>query len=127
MAQPDADRGSGPRSGKQLSIARLIRDAALSAYGVAAVTDRRWRDRLAGRLGRRVPGVHVEEQGGLKVELHIELAQGVPAPAVAANVEESVRYIVQRELGRLIDDLRLVVDGRPTGPESGDTSRRPVG
>jgi uncharacterized alkaline shock family protein YloU len=94
---------------------------------VAAVTDRRWRERLADRFGRRVPGVRVEDAAGLRVELHIELAHGVPAAAVAANVEEGVRYIVQRELGRTIDELLLVVDGQPRELIAQDSSRRRQG
>ena len=72
----------------------------------------------------RVPGVRVDADGHFRVEIHLALAAGLPARAVASNVEESVRYVVQRELGRAIDELRILVDGQPMSAHAGGAPPR---
>ena len=87
--------------------------AARDSYGVAAVLGRRWYERALGRLGLGTPGVRVSANDGLHVELNLALVEGVPAAAVLANVASAVRYVVQRDLGRTIDDLVVLVRGQP--------------
>ena len=121
-------RNRSPRKGHEhelQGIGRLVRESALAAYGVAAVGARG----MVGRLGRRlrggVPGVEVANGNRLRVRLDLALIEGVPAAAVAANVAESVRYVVQRETGRLIDELVLVVNGQPMDLSTGGSGRHP--
>ena len=101
-----------------------MRQAALDSYGVAAVIGRRWYDRALGRLGVGTPGVRVRGRNGLRVEINVALAEGVPPAAVLANVGSAVRYVVQRDLGRTIDDLDVLVRGRPLAAAKHGTPRR---
>ncbi len=92
-------------------IGRIVRAAARSSYGVAAVAGEGALQRLAARLGMDSGGVSVRSGGKLSVRINVHLAAGIPATQVAANVAEAVRYHVQRETGRQIDELVVTVDG----------------
>ena len=92
-------------------IAGVVRAAARASYGVAAVAGEGWHERLAARVGIEAGGVKVHGGPPLRVEVNIHLAPGVPAGQVVANVAEAVRYTVQRDSGRTIDELRVTVDG----------------
>lgn len=94
-------------------VRRAVRAAALSCYGVAAVSARRWSDRFWALVGRGPAGVAVETEPMLTVEVNLSLAPNVPQPQVVANVAEAVRYAVQRDFGRSIDRLSVLVDGAP--------------
>jgi len=94
-------------------IGRAVRTAALGSYGVAAVRGMRWYERPLGWLGLGTPGVRVTEDKPLRVELNLALVEGVPPAAVAANVTNAVRYTVQRDVGQRIEELVVLVGGRP--------------
>ena len=49
----------------------------------------------------------------MRVEVNLALVEGVPPAAVAANVTNAVRYTVQRDIGQKIDELVVLVGGRP--------------
>jgi uncharacterized alkaline shock family protein YloU len=115
---------SEAHSGPARRIGELARQAAAASYGVVAVKGPRWYDGLLARLGRRAPGVHVSLQPRLSVSLYLALAPGVPIAQVAGNVEDAVRYVVQREIGRRVDEVAIHVGGvriAPTGGDSGPT------
>jgi uncharacterized alkaline shock family protein YloU len=99
-------------------IGRIVRAAARSSYGVAAVGGEGVLQRLAARLGMDGGGVSVRSGERLRVSVNVHLAAGMPATKVAANVAEAVRYQVQRETGRQIDELEVTVDG--ISPPNGD-------
>ncbi len=84
----------------------------MRAYGVASVKGPHWYDRLLGRLGVSVPGVQVEMNGRLRVEVPLALVEAVP---------------FQRELGLTIDELVIVVDGQPMNAPAGGSSPRQHG
>lgn len=90
-------------------ITELVRRTAADAYGVLSVGGQRWYDRLLSLIGRGRRGVSVQMQP-LRIELRLRVAPGLPTAAVADNVEEAVRYAVQRDLGRSIDELTVHVD-----------------
>lgn len=100
-------------------VGRLIRAAALSCYGVSAVHGQGWPGRLAARFGLGRGGIDVQTRPHLRVRLNLQLASSVPRSQVAANVVEAVRYAVQRDLGRTIDELTVLVDGLPVTPGGG--------
>lgn len=106
-------------------IGRAVRSAALGSYGVAAVRGLRWYERPLGWLGLRTPGVRVRSDKPLRVELNLALVEGVPPAAVAANVTNAVRYTVQRDVGQRIDELIVLVGGRPLAPAAGGASTGP--
>jgi len=104
---------------EERQIGRIVRAAARSSYGVAAVAGEGVLQRLAARLGIDAGGVVVRDGETLSVHVNVHLAAGIPATQVAANVGEAVRYQVQRESGRQIDELVVTVDGiNPLGPDS---------
>jgi uncharacterized alkaline shock family protein YloU len=103
---------------EERQIGRIVRVAARSSYGVAAVAGNGALARLAARLGIDYGGVTVRQAGTLSVHVNVHLAAGIPATQVAANVGEAVRYQVQRDTGRHIDELVVTVDGiNPVGTE----------
>ena len=103
---------------EERQIGRIVRAAARSSYGVAAVAGEGALGRLAARLGIDTGGVEVRRGATLSVRVNVHLAAGIPATQVAANVGEAVRYQVQRETGRQIDELVVTVDGvNPVGAE----------
>jgi len=99
-------------------IRRIVSAAARSSYGVAAVAGEGALQRLAARVGIASGGVSVGRGEKLSIHVNVHLAAGIPAAQVAANVAEAVRYQVQRETGRAIDELVVTVDGiaPPSGP-----------
>jgi uncharacterized alkaline shock family protein YloU len=114
------------RATSRRTIGRAVRKAALGSYGVAAVHEARWYERPLGWFGFKTPGVTISSREPLRVEVNMDLVQGVPPAAVASNVTKAVRYIVQRDVGRPIDELTLSVGGQPLqpAPVSGTTTRR---
>lgn len=94
-------------------VGRVVRGAAESVYGVIAVTGPGWFKRAAARLKLGSRGVVVHSGPPLQVAIDLSVAPGVPTGEVAANVAEKVRYVVRRDLGQVIDDLIVRVDGRP--------------
>jgi len=107
-----AERPSGtlrPIDARQL--ARLVNRVASEAYGVAEVRGEGWYQRLLGWLRRPTAGVTVTTEPRLRIEIDLAVVPGVPGAQVASNVEEAVRYLVQRDLGVAIDELEIRVGG----------------
>jgi uncharacterized alkaline shock family protein YloU len=103
---------------EERQIRRIVRAAARSSYGVAAVAGEGTLNRLAARLGIHSGGVTVRRGEKLSIHVNVHLAPGIPATQVATNVGDAVRYQVQREIGRQIDELLVTVDGiNPLGAE----------
>ena len=88
---------------------------------MAAVRGMRWYDDVLGWFGLRTPGVRVRSDEPLRVELNLALVEGVPPAAVAANVMNAVRYTVQRDVGKRVDELIVLVGGRPLSPATHGT------
>ena len=99
-------------------VRSIVRASAESVYGVVAVVGGGWFDRLFKRLNLGASGVGVVTDPRLAVTVDLRIANGVPARQVAANVAERVRYVVQRDLGRRIDEMTVRIDGRPITFES---------
>ena len=93
-------------------VERVVRLAAESVYGVTAVVGASWADLLASRLRLGRSGVTVVSEPQLRVTVDLRVADTVPAPQVAANVAEKVRYVVERDLAKPIAELSVRVDGR---------------
>lgn len=66
---------------------------------------------ILARLGVRRPGVLVRVEGGLRVELRVLVAAGVPIAEVARQVDSAVRYSVRRAIEREIERVTIYVDG----------------
>jgi uncharacterized alkaline shock family protein YloU len=94
-------------------IDRKVRSAATSVYGVTGLGSQGFLARLSRRLGLGHSGIEVATAGQLAVTIDLLVAPGVPATQVAANVADTVRYSLQRDLGVTLDDLVIRVDGAP--------------
>lgn len=93
-------------------VGRVVRSAAESVYGVAAVVGPSFVGRVAARLSLGRSGVSVVSEPTLRVTIDLRVAPGVPEKQVAENVAEKVRYVVERDLARQIQQLTIRVDGR---------------
>ena len=100
----------GERGIDRREVARIVRAAALTVYGVTAVVGARWLDRLVARMGMSEAGIRVKSDP-LEVDLNVEISPSVPREQVVANLRDAVSYAVQRDLGRPISRLRVTVEG----------------
>ncbi len=85
----------------------LVRNATLSVYGVSGFAGGGWVGRLLDRLGLAHPGLHLEVEDRLTVDLGLTVAYGLPIAEVARQVEASVRYTMARALGREPDRVTI--------------------
>ena len=99
------------------AITDIVRAAALGSYGVTGFAGSPL-DRLAELLGLAQPGVRIEFDDGLEIELDLTVAYGLPIAEVARQVDSAVRYAVRRGLGREVDRLTIHVDGLRFQPGS---------
>jgi len=108
----------------------LVRNATLSVYGVSGFAGGGLIGRLLERLGLAHPGLHLDVDGGLTVDLNLTVAFGLPIAEVARQVDSSVRYALGHALdmepsrvtiriGRLRHEHGMAPDGRD-GPTNGD-------
>jgi uncharacterized alkaline shock family protein YloU len=100
-----------PLPGRSLVTKRAIRDlvrsAVLSAYGVTGFAVGGPVGRLLERLGLAHPGLHIEVDDELTVDLRLTVAYGLPIAEVARQVESSVRYTLRHALGREPDRVSI--------------------
>jgi uncharacterized alkaline shock family protein YloU len=93
-------------------VSRVVRGAAESVYGVAAVVGSGPLNALRARLGLGHSGVTVNAGPPPAITVDIKVAPGVPQDTVAANVADKVRYVVERDMGTHVTQLTVRVDGR---------------
>ena len=93
-----------PTPGRSLVTKRAIRDlvrtAVLSNYGVTGFATGGPVGRLLERVGLVHPGIHLEIEPEIVVDLRLTVAYGLPIAEVARQVESSVRYTLHHALGR---------------------------
>lgn len=92
-------------------VAKLAGAEARATYGVVGMQASPIR-RLA-RLGRGslLDGVEVEAaDGGLRIALHVVMERGVNLAQVTANVQEQVRYRLERVAGIPVADIHVRVE-----------------
>jgi uncharacterized alkaline shock family protein YloU len=93
-------------------VSRVVRGAAESVYGVAAVVGPGPVNALLARLGFGHSGITVSGGPPPAITVDIKVAQGVPQDTVAVNVADKVRYVVERDMGTHVTQLTVRVDGR---------------
>jgi uncharacterized alkaline shock family protein YloU len=100
-----------PIPGRSLVTKRAMRDlvraATLTVYGVSGFAGGGAVGRLLERLGLAHPGLHLEVNGELTVDLNLTVAYGLPIAEVAHQVEASVRYALGHALGREPDRVTI--------------------
>lgn len=89
-------------------IARYAADAAREVEGVKALVE----SPLPRHRGVRV----VEEDGAVRVELHLEVEWGVSIPALGRSVQERVREYLGRMAQVTPAAVDVVIDGIAGGP-----------
>jgi uncharacterized alkaline shock family protein YloU len=94
-------------------VSRVVRGAAESVYGVAAVVGPGPLNGLRARFGLGNSGVTVSAGPPPTITVDIKIAASVPESTVAANVADKVRYVVERDMGTHVTQLTVRVDGRP--------------
>ncbi|HLY14490.1 MAG TPA: Asp23/Gls24 family envelope stress response protein [Candidatus Limnocylindrales bacterium] len=93
------------------AIGQIVRAAVAGSYGVTGLSDDRLSGQLLVRLGLRPPAIAVRLGTGIRVELRILVAAGVPVAEVARQVDSAVRYSVGQATGRAIDSVTIHVGG----------------
>jgi len=93
------------------AIVDIIRIAVQGSYGVMGFSDPSLGRRMLrlARLDR--PGVRLTTEGGLNVDVYIDVASGVPIAEVARQVDSAVRYSIHQHLGVDLASLAIHVDG----------------
>ena len=124
-------RGDLPPGGASVShraIADVVRAAVLGSYGVTGFASSPM-DRLLAWLGVGHAGISIDRgEDGLRLELDLEIAYGLPVAEVARQVDSAVRYAIRRALGRDIAELRIRVNGlvvRPSAAVRTDSAAAP--
>ena len=85
----------------------LVRNATLSVYGVSGFAGGGAIGRLLERLRLAHPGLRVEVEREITVDLNLAVAYGLPVAEVARQVEASVRYSISNALGREPDRISI--------------------
>ena len=102
-----------PSHGRSLVTRRAIRDlvraATLSVYGVSGFAGGGPMGRLLGRVGLAHPGLRLEVEDELVVELDLTVAYGLPIAEVARQVESAVRYTLVSALRRDPDRVSIKI------------------
>lgn len=111
-----------PTPGRSLvtrrAVADIVRTATLGSYGVTGFAGGPLAQ-LAATLGIRQSGIVVRlgRRGrrdgghGLRIDLDLTVALGVPVAEVARQVDSAVRYAIRQALGQEVDRLVIHVDG----------------
>lgn len=88
------------------AIRELVRTAVLSVYGVSGFAGGAV-SHLLERIGLAHPGLHLEIDPELAVDLRLAVAYGLPVAEVARQVEASVRYSLSHALNREPDEVSI--------------------
>lgn len=100
-----------PKRDRSLVTKRAIRDlvhtAVLSVYGVSGFASGGPIGWVLGRLGLAHPGLRLELDDELVVDLRLTVAYGLPIAEVARQVESSVRYTLHNALEQEPDRISI--------------------
>jgi uncharacterized alkaline shock family protein YloU len=98
-------------------------------YGVTGFAGGGPLGRALERAGLAHPGIHVELEPELRLDLRLTVAYGLPIAEVARQVESSVRYTLRNALGRDPDlvSIRIgrLVHEHGIAPAAGPASAEP--
>src|SRR6266540_4006447 len=93
------------------AITDIVRSAVLGSYGVAGFASPRPIDGVIRWLHVDEPAISIRYDDGIRVVLHLRIAQGLPVGEVARQVDSAVRYALERALDLQIDSVTIHVDG----------------
>jgi uncharacterized alkaline shock family protein YloU len=120
-----------PVTGKSFVTRRaifdIVRSAVQSSYGVTGFSDPSLGRRLLRLVGLDRPGIKLQTEGGLALELYLKVAYGMPVAEVARQVDSAVRYELRRMIGAEVASLTIHVDGlgyQPTAIQHAEAIER---
>jgi uncharacterized alkaline shock family protein YloU len=117
------------------AIVDIVRTAVQGSYGVTGFSDPSLSRRLLRWVGLDRPGIRLTTADGVRLDLFITVAFGVPVAEVARQVESAVRYSLRRYIGTEVAGMTIHVDGlryqpmaveRAEAIERTETADRPV-
>lgn len=92
------------------AVVDIVRAATLGSYGVTGFSGGPL-SRLGEALGFPPRGLRVALAEGIRIELDLTVAYGLPIAEVARQVDSAIRYGIRRALEREVDRLTIHVDG----------------
>jgi len=93
------------------AIVDIVRTAVQGSYGVTGFSDPSFGRQLLRWVGLDRPGIRLTTEGGLRIDLFINVAFGVPVAEVARQVDSAVRYSLRHYVGTEVAALTVHVDG----------------
>jgi uncharacterized alkaline shock family protein YloU len=111
------------------AIFDIVRSAVQSSYGVTGFSDPSFGRRMLRLAGLDRPGIRLQTEGGLSLEVYIKVAFGIPVAEVARQVDSAVRYELRRIAGVEVASLVVHVDGlgyQPTAVERAQEVEREI-
>jgi uncharacterized alkaline shock family protein YloU len=93
------------------AIVDIVRTAVQGSYGVTGFADRSPARRLLRWIGLERAGIRLSMADGLRLDLDITVAFGVPVAEVARQVDSAVRYSLRHYAGAEVTDVAIHVDG----------------
>lgn len=123
----DSEASAGSSPGGRIdvadqAIAKIVRGAVLSSYGVVDLAPRTLRSALGKRfgLGGDSRGIAVQVvEGRVTVELSVVIEYGTPIFTVARNVIKTVKFQLERTLGMPVERVNVNVEGLRVSAGSG--------
>lgn len=109
------------------AIVDIVRTAVQGSYGVTGFSDPSLGRRLLRWLGLDRPGVRLTTEGGIRLDVFITVAYGVPVAEVARQVDSAVRYSLRQYVGTEVAGLTIHVDGlryQPSAVERAEAIER---
>lgn len=95
-------------------VAAIAGNAATKCYGVMGMAARGLRDGVAQLLRRDIVhrGVEVRQtDGGLAIDVYVVIQYGIRITEVARNLQETVRFEVERAVGVPVVEVNVTVQG----------------
>jgi uncharacterized alkaline shock family protein YloU len=96
------------------AVAALAGHAAMGCYGISGMAARGLRDGVAELLRRESVdrGVEVVEvEGGLEIDIYVIVQYGIRITEVAHNLQETVRFEVERAVNVPVVEVNVNVQG----------------
>ena len=109
------------------AIVDIVRTAVQGSYGVTGFSDPSFTRRLLRWVGLDRPGIRLTTEGGVRLDLFVTVAFGVPVAEVARQVDSAVRYSLRHYVGTDVAALTVHVDGlryQPTAVERAEAIER---
>ena len=109
------------------AISDIVRTAVQGSYGVTGFTDPSFSRRLLRWIGLDRPGIRLTTEDGVRLDVFITVAFGVPVAEVARQVDSAVRYSLRHYIGAEVVSLNIHVDGlkyQPTAIERAEAIER---